>query len=103
MLSQRMAALYMLKAWGLKDPEFAQKLSDAQKLFKASLERLEKAPQNTDTIRKKLSEVKRAFTFFEMMGRSKSKFIPSLIYKKSNDILKTMDEVTGLYVQSDTK
>ena len=41
--------------------------------------------------------------FFEMMSRSKSKFIPSLIYKKSNDILKKMNEVTELYVKEETK
>ena len=94
MLSQRMASLYMLKVWGIDDPKFKEKLDKAMKAFKTSHERLKKAPQNDEEIRKRLKKVERAFFFFEMMNRSKSKYVPSLIYKKSNDILKTMDEVT---------
>jgi hypothetical protein len=45
-----------------------------------------------------LSKVKRSFMFFEMMSRSKSKFVPTLIYKKSNDILVNMNRVTQKYV-----
>ena len=103
MLSQRMASLYMLKVWGVNDPEFKQKLDDALNIFKQSHEKLEKADINTDQTKKLLAKVKRAFMFFEMMNRSKSKFIPSLIYKKSDDILKNMNQVTELYVAEESK
>lgn len=103
MLSQRMASLYMLKVWGVNDPEFKQKLDDALTLFKQSNETLEKADINTDETKKLLVKVKRAFMFFEMMNRSKSKFVPSLIYKKSDDILKNMNQVTELYVAEESK
>jgi len=104
MLSQRMASLYMLKVWGMEDPKFKAKLDDAMKLFKESLQKLESSPLNDDEIKGLLAKVKRSFTFFEMMNRSGSKkFIPTLIYKKSNDILKNMDSVTKLYVQKETK
>jgi len=103
MLSQRMASLYMLKVWGVNDPEFKQKLDDALTLFKQSQETLEKADINTDETKKLLTKVKRAFMFFEMMNRSKSKFVPSLIYKKSDDILKNMNQVTELYVAEESK
>ncbi len=103
MLSQRMASLYMLKVWGVNDPEFKQKLDDALTLFKQSQETLEKADINTDETKKLLTKVKRAFMFFEMMNRSKSKFIPSLIYKKSDDILKNMNQVTEIYVTQESK
>ena len=103
MLSQRMASLYMLKVWGVNDPEFKQKLDDALTLFKQSQETLEKADINTDETKKLLAKVKRAFMFFEMMNRSKSKFVPSLIYKKSDDILKNMNQVTELYVAEESK
>jgi len=73
------------------------------KLFKTSLETLEKSPLNNDEINALLVKVKRSFVFFEMMNRSKSKFVPTLIYKKSNDILKNMNSVTQLYVKSETK
>ncbi len=103
MLSQRMAGLYMLKVWGLKDAEFKQKLDDAMKHFRTSHEKLTKVDINTEEIKKRLTDVGHAFMFFEMMNRSTSKFIPSLIYKKSNDILKKMNEVTELYVKEETK
>jgi nitrate/nitrite-specific signal transduction histidine kinase len=103
MLSQRMASLYMLKVWGVKDPKFKTKLDDTLALFKTSLEKLESSPLNNDESKKLLAKVKRSFIFFEMMNRSNSKFVPTLIYKKSNDILKNMNSVTQLYVKSEAK
>jgi len=103
MLSQRMASLYMLKVWGVDDPEFKAKLDETLKLFKSSLETLEKSSLNNDEINALLAKVKRSFIFFEMMNRSKSKFVPTLIYKKSNDILKNMNSVTQLYVATQSK
>ncbi len=99
MLSQRMASLYMLKVWGVNDEKFKEKMTSAMTLFKTSLETLEKSTLNTDEINKLLGEVKKSFMFFEIMNKSNSAFIPALIYKKSNDILKNMDTVTRLYVE----
>jgi len=103
MLSQKMASLYMLRVWGIEDATFKQKLNDAMQLFKVSLEDLEKSDMNTEEIKSLLSKVKRSFMFFEMMNRSKSKFIPALIYKKSNDILVNMNSVTQKYVALQNK
>jgi len=103
MLSQRMASLYMLKVWGVEDPKFKTKLDDTLKLFKTSLAKLETSPLNNDESKALLAKVKRSFMFFEMMNRSNSKFVPTLIYKKSNDILKNMNRVTQLYVKSEAK
>jgi nitrate/nitrite-specific signal transduction histidine kinase len=103
MLSQRMASLYMLKVWGVDDPQFKTKLDDAMKLFKTSLDELQAAKLNTDEINALLAKVKRSFMFFEMMNRSKSKFVPTLIYKKSNDILVNMNSATQKYVALETK
>jgi len=103
MLSQRMASLYMLKVWEVDDPQFKTKLDDAMKLFKDSLFELEKSDLNTDEIKALLAKVKRSFIFFEMMSKSKSKFVPTLIYKKSNDILTNMNSATQSYVALETK
>lgn len=98
MLSQRMASLYMLQVWGIKDLKFKTKLTETMTLFKTSHEILKTNKNNTASINKKLKSVKRSFTFFEMMAKSSSKYIPSLIYKKSNEILKIMNQVTEEYV-----
>ncbi len=103
MLSQRMASLYMLKVWEVEDPQFKTKLDDAMKLFKTSLAQLEQSSLNTDEIKTLLTKVKRSFMFFEMMSRSKSKYVPTLISKKSNDILTNMNSATQKYVALETK
>jgi len=103
MLSQRMAGLYMLQVWGVEDPQFKKKLEDSMSLFSASLEKLEKYEKNSEDIKKILNKVKRSYRFFEMMSKSTQRFIPTLIYKKSNDILQDMNEVTIKYTQLKTK
>jgi len=103
MLSQRMASLYMLKVWGVDDEKFKEKMDSAMTLFKTSLERLQKSKLNTDEITELLSRVEKSFMFFEVMNRSDKTFIPTLIYKKSNDILKNMNSATGLYVVASKK
>ena len=99
MLSQRMASLYMLKVWGVDDNKFKEKMKEAMHLFKSSLEELKKSKLNTDEINRLLSRVEKSFMFFEVMNRSNTVFIPSLIYKKSNDILEDMNRVTHSYVE----
>ena len=97
MLSQRMASLYMLKVWGINDPEFKIKMTKAMDLYKISLEKLKKSEMTTPEIMVLLNRSGKAFRFFEVMNKSSSKFIPSLIYKKSNEMLKDMNTATGLY------
>ena len=97
MLSQRMAGLYMLKVWGVNDPKFKKKMDDTMTLFSTSLDKLIAAKMSTPEIQGLLKQAKNSFLFFQIMNRSSSTFIPSLIYKKSNDILKSMNTATGLY------
>jgi hypothetical protein len=98
MLSQRMASLYMLKVWGVNDDKFKEKMNSTMKLFKTSLQKLQKSKLNTYKITGLLNEVEQSFMFFEVMNKSTQTFIPTLIYKKSNDILKNMNIVTREYV-----
>jgi len=97
MLSQRMASLYMLKVWEIDDPKFKKKMDDAMTLFRTSLDKLIASRMSTPEIQKLLKKAGDAFMFFEIMNRSNSAFIPSLINKKSNEILKNMNTATGLY------
>ena len=99
MLSQKLASLYFIKSWGIKDIKFKNKLNKNIKLFKDSLDKLSSYKKNSPKINSLLSEVKSQFRFFEVMSRSNSRFIPSLIYKKSDDILKDMDKITKLYTK----
>jgi len=96
MLSQRMASLYMLKAWGIKDDKFTDKMHKTMDLFKTSLEELIKYEKNTPEISKLLEKVKKEFMFFEFTD-GKDTFVPALICRKSDSILKKMNKATGLY------
>ena len=98
MLSQRIAGLYMMKAWGIEDPEFKEKMHASMKLFKESLHLLSVYEKNTEETTALLQKVRKSFMFFEMMGGSDT-FIPSLLFKKSMSILKNMNSATGLYAQ----
>jgi len=101
MLSQRMASLYMLKVWGIDDPKFKKKMDDAMALFRTSLDKLMAAKMSTSDIQLLLKKAGNDFRFFEIMNRSSSRFIPTLIYKKSNEILRTMNTATGLYASQE--
>ncbi len=103
MLSQKMAGLYMLKVWGINDPKFTKKMEETMTLFKTSLNKLLKYEKNTPKITKLLNNTQRSFKFFEFMNKSSTKFIPSLIYKKSNEILKDMDRATNLYTTAENR
>ncbi len=99
MLSQRMASLYMLKVWGVDDPEFKTKLAITMKEFETANKTLHEASLNTKEIDVLLLKVDKSYMFFKVMGNSKSKkYIPSLINRSANNILKNMNTVTGLYV-----
>jgi len=98
MLSQRMASLYMLKVWGIDDNKFQEKMDSSMQLFQVSLFKLQQSKLNTDKINRLLTKVENSFLFFKVMNKSKKRFIPALIYKKSDDILKNMNSVTHEYV-----
>lgn len=101
MLSQRLAALYMLQVWGVKDPEFKNKLSDTLDEFEKSEETLLKSSLNSPEINAGLDKVKKLFKWFKVMGRSKSgKYVPAIISKSADKMLKEMNTVTNLYIKT---
>ena len=101
MLSQRMAALYMLKAWTIEGVDYSGMLSQSMREFANAHQQLVDSSLSTGEIQELLSRVKKAFAWFEMMGRSRSgRVIPSLINKSANNILADMDKVTAMYANS---
>lgn len=101
MLSQRMAALYMLETWKLEDPRFNQKLQTAMNEFSSAHKTLESSSLSNSEIKALLKKVKKSYMWFEMMGKSRSsRVIPSLINKSADSILLDMDKATRLYIHS---
>ena len=99
MLSQRLAALYLLKAWGISDSKFEIRMNETMDLYKKSLETLKSSDLNTESTKTLLADAEKCFTFLEIMNQSKSTFIPTLIFKKSDQMLNDMDKATKEYTK----
>ena len=101
MLSQRLAALYMLQVWGIQDPEFKNNLNNTLDEFEKAQKILLQSKLNSPEINAGLAKVKKLYMWFEIMGRSKSgKYVPSIIAKSSDKILKEMNTITNLYMKA---
>ena len=96
---ERMAALYMLKTWGISDPKFNFKMRESITFFNNSLYKMLESPQTTKSNKKTIQRVMRSFKFFEIMNRSKTKFIPTLIYAKTKRIHIEINKITQAYIE----
>ncbi|WP_244222832.1 type IV pili methyl-accepting chemotaxis transducer N-terminal domain-containing protein [Cupriavidus lacunae] len=100
MLSQRIAKISMLRAWGITSPQMTQELDSATTEFAAAQELLTSAPQNTATIRGELQLAGSQWLFFKealsQTGVSRAEQLRN-IATTSERILQVMDDVTGMY------
>jgi hypothetical protein len=96
---ERMAALYMMKTWGVSDPKFDFKMKESITFFTNSLHKMLKSNETTLENKKAIERVMRSFNFFEIMNRSHSRFIPTLIYDKTKKIHIEIDNITKSYIK----
>ncbi len=98
MLSQRIAKFYAYKAWGFEDPAYDQEMRKAMNEFRSALDFLKEAPENTSEIQAALAEVEKDWSTFELSNRVKrGNYIPSLVMRSMENILKQMNYITALY------
>ncbi len=99
MLSQKIGSLYMMKVWGIDDPEFKNKMNQAMQLFLDSHKKLSEFKGNDEKINNLLTNVEENFEFFVEAWKGKTEVrIPMMINMISNEILKDMNTVTEHYV-----
>jgi len=98
---ERMGALYMLKTWGIDDPKFKFKMRESINFFKNSLYKMLNSKETNPTNKARIEKVMKEFKFFEIMNRSKTKFIPTLIYDKTDKIHKILTQITQEYIKED--
>lgn len=98
---ERMCALYMLKTWGIDDPKFNFKMRESINFFKNSLYKMLNSKQSTPETKIVIEKVMNEFKFFEIMNRSKTKFIPTLIYDKTDKIHKSIRKITKAYIEEE--
>lgn len=94
-----MSNLYLMKLWGIRIPDYEERMRRYITHFRDNLQFLEHYPENTPEVDKLLKEAGRNFIFFEMMYRSKRTAIPTLISKKADDIFTNIQRIKQIYGQ----
>jgi nitrate/nitrite-specific signal transduction histidine kinase len=98
MLSQRLAKLHFLRAWGLHDANAADQMQTAKTDFVAGLETLFSAPENTTEILDELAAVNLQWTWFEYaIDLQGARSFLLVVDDSSESILNSMEAITALY------
>jgi len=98
MLSQRIANLYLMQAWGFEKEPYITDYKTAINEFNSALALLKNAPENTKKISELLEKVSLQWGVFQHSAKlKKGKYIPALITRSADKILTQMNIITGLY------
>ena len=100
MLSQRVAANYLLRSWGVDSSAVRDNLDNSVKDFSAGLEKLLARQENSDEIRLELEEVSQQWEWLRASLSVDGAGAYRLIVAESADgILEATDRITRLYEQ----
>ena len=94
-VSQKLAALYLLKTW--KADQSSASLEKPMKKFRESLDFLNKVSGNDKRSKELLKDLEKTYLFFSVMEESGT-FTPSLVVKRTDEMMKKADELTRYYV-----
>lgn len=96
MLSQRIAMLYLAMSWKLQEPRLHDEFDAAVAEFERGLDELNKAPQNTEQINRKLEKIGSQWRFARagFSLADDSRFVPTVIVTTSDSLLRKFDELT---------
>ena len=99
MESQRLAAIYLMKAWGVADDDYGQEVKEivdqTEKVYKELLEADEKLV--SQDIKTKLQGIEKDFISFSVMATSTSgRFMPSAAEKMATKIFKTLRSILDM-------
>jgi len=98
MLSQRLAKLYMLRVWGVDTAEVRSASMQAKNEFRGALDELIGASENTPMINQELDKANTQWDLFKhALERDGDNYVPLIVAMTSENLLKTMDRITGMY------
>ena len=98
MLSQRLAKFYMLRVWGFDNAEMRAESQRAKSEFKGAMQELLEAKENTPQIRQALEKANAQWELFEHgLERNKQTLIPLIVATTSEQVLVSMNRITGMY------
>jgi len=96
---QRLSALYMMKAWGVSDPDYYKHVDEILNEYEDIYHELQKADNKlvSKEIKIRLKKAESRFLAFKFMAASKSgRFIPTLAEKTSSEIFYELREILKL-------
>lgn len=103
MLSQRLAKLYMLRAWGFGGQTIDTEFASAKVEFEHALAQLRSAPENDARARRDLDSVSEQWGWFKAsLAVEKDTFFPLIVEDASEKTLLLMERLTQQYQQMAT-
>lgn len=99
MLSQKIAKIYVARAWRIRSDWLNEEYEEAITLFDQSLAELEHYPNNTQALHDALQRVRNQWDFsrtgFEL--EDSGRYVPTVISVTTDSILAKMDDITHQY------
>ena len=101
-LSQRIAKLYLFRSWGIRSEVITADLKKAETEYRADMDRLLKAPQNSEQIKSELALAETQWVFLKqgidrLNANKSSPNELEFVAKSCDNILEVMERVTKLY------
>jgi hypothetical protein len=101
MLSQRLAKFYMARAWDIDRPEIVGEMQIAASQFdNALMTELFPAERNTPEIQAELNKAAKQWRVYERglkLEQDSGDYIPVIMAVTSENLLKIMNAITGMY------
>lgn len=99
-LSQRINLLYLLKTMEIESSLLADEMTKAMAILKESLEFLAKEGPSGELTDKEMKKLKKIQQFYQIMLQSDD-FVPTIITKKSDRMVKYANELIALYLKQE--
>ncbi len=102
-IAQRFGALYLYKVWGFGEELHAkEQLAFLNQFFPDTIENVQESAEELPEkeqkeVQKLLDGVKRNLSFFAIMGKSSRRFVPTLIYSKSEKIANSAGKIAEIF------
>ena len=95
-----MAKFYLLLSWGLEHPDYHREFEKAESEFSDALLELNGSSLNTEEIKQVLDKVKKQWRFFQLTKiMDEGQYLPSVVARTTETLLKDMNRVTGMYAK----
>lgn len=92
--TQRLAAMYLMRAWGINDPHYQDEASTLLDKSGKVINQLKASKQLNATSKQRLNHIQSQFKLFEFMAvRPTKRYVPALMNTKADTIVNEINEV----------